>query len=376
MINEKNIIERNKEKKKEESKMKETCKIKHSTSDISEYYCYSIGKDLDGLLEKCIQFPKSYLTPLRDQSEIAFTAKYRNITSYQALPDIESPFMRFEEIQEKTKNAVFLGFGHTILPSKKGEQTDVFYLFFKEKNTFFEVVFVSDWIKKEISLFGTSDKNLDHDSIYFFRETDSIHDLSIEDVDVIQMADPDKIDILPVRKITDISWSSWSGSVLILFEDGSCAPFEQDRTVPKDSMISFCFSNHDVSNISVDFFFFEKEICRKDLLDVERYDVNDAEKERGQYRLTVYLDYCLKSYSILPERICVILRKHDLNVFGRVDWSIEENLPFANSCYLDVRKEQEEKEEDQCFLFELIKLGNGYKVRNHYESDYFLKEIL
>ena len=104
--------------------------------------------------------------------------------------------------------------------------------------------------------------------------------------------------------------------------------------------------------------------------------MNDAEKERGQYRLTVDLDYCLKSYSILPERICVILRKHDLNVFGRVDWSIEENLPFANSCYLDVRKEQEEKEEDQCFLFELIKFGNGYKVRNHYESDYFLKEIL
>ena len=61
MINEKNIIERNKEKKKEESKMKETCKIKHSTSDISEYYCYSIGKDLDGLLEKCIQFPKAIL---------------------------------------------------------------------------------------------------------------------------------------------------------------------------------------------------------------------------------------------------------------------------------------------------------------------------
>ena len=57
--------------------------------------------------------------------------------------------MRFEEIQEKTKNAVFLGFGHTILPSKKGEQTDVFYLFFKEKNTFFEIVFVSDWIKKK-----------------------------------------------------------------------------------------------------------------------------------------------------------------------------------------------------------------------------------
>lgn len=355
--------------------MKETCKIKHLTTDDSEYYLYSIGKDSDGLLEQCIQFPKNYQTPLRDQRTISFL--YTMVPrAYHALPDIESPFVTFEEIQEKTKNAVFLGFGHTILPSKKGEQTDVFYLFFKEKNTFFEVVFVSDWIKEEISLFGTSDKNLDHDSIYFFRETDSIHDLSIEDVDVIQMADPDKIDILPVRKITDISWSSWSGSVLILFEDGSCAPFEQDRTVPKNSMISFCFSNHDVSNISVDFFFFEKEICRKDLLDVERYDVNHAEKERGQYRLTVDLDYCLKSYSILPERICVILRKHDLNVFGRVDWSIEENLPFANSCYLDVRKEQEEKEEDQCFLFELIKFGNGYKVRNHYESDYFLKEIL
>ena len=102
-----------------------------------------------------------------------------------------------------------------------------FISFLRRRIRFFEIVFVSDWIKKEISLFGTSDKNLDHDSIYFFRETDSIHDLSIEDVDVIQMADPDKNRYTSsFGRLQTFSWSSWSGSVLILFEDGSCAPFE------------------------------------------------------------------------------------------------------------------------------------------------------
>ena len=195
-----------------EEKMKEECKLfLTGLKDKKEYYTYAIKKDGAGELFECIQFPKNYQTPLRDQLSVEFMS-YWKITSYHELPEVESPFVTIEEIREKTNGATFLGFGHsTIDPSL---QENLFYLFFQGKDSFFEIVFAECW-----------NKTLDENSIYFLYETDSIHDLSMGEVDVFKPAQIENISKFTIHQVSSIAQSIDEESMLVLFQDGVMLPF-------------------------------------------------------------------------------------------------------------------------------------------------------
>lgn len=347
--------------------MKEECKLfLTGLKDKKEYYTYAIKKDGTGELFECIQFPKNYQTPLRDQLSVEFMS-YWKTTSYHELPEVESPFVTIEEIREKTNGATFLGFGHsTIDPSL---QENLFYLFFQGKDSFFEIVFAECW-----------NKTLDENSIYFLYETDSIHDLSMGEVDVFKPAQIENISKFPINQVYSIAQSIGEESMLVLFQDGRYAAFSYDRFIPEDNcQMRIAFDTIHIDHISVDVLLYETGKVRPMKL---HYTSEDMKEDQVLFVrkncLSISLEDLIREQGFTPERICVVCLKDDLDLFGNIEFSLRESsmLPFIEHYYDGVKKKETEKEEDRCFLFELIQVEGGYKLRTHFKTGKFLGRYL
>ena len=94
--------------------------------------------------------------------------------------------------------------------------------------------------------------------------------------------------------------------------------------------------------------------------------------------LSISLEDLIREQGFTPERICVVCLKDDLDLFGNIEFSLRESsmLPFIEHYYDGVKKKETEKEEDRCFLFELIQVEDGYKLRTHLKTGRFLGRYL
>lgn len=347
--------------------MKKVCKILEGSSfGITDTYVVPIEPDLSTALThdlRCAVFPKTYDILLRDKWHFDFTIWIATHV-YSKLPDTESPFYSLDEIKALTAKSVFLGFGHTILSvNTHFSYVDLFYLFFQKEDQFFEVIFTPEW------------KNSDKELLFYYYETDSIHDLSIGEVDVFESPNfiggstslDHQIQSLDFN-INDFSLS---------FRDGSYATFyfasllrtdlpiyfqlELDPSVASKSVFSFCF------------------LRDNKLVNIETYAASSFEKHE-LYKGKVFakdLKELLQAHQEDCDEILFILSKDKvgLDSFQNIDLNFRDtniDLPFANS-YYSHRRKMEKTKDNQLLLLKLIKYNftekyDAWKLRTDFTS--------
>ena len=347
--------------------MKKVCKIlEGSALGITDTYVVPIEPDLSIALTHdlcCAVFPKTYHILLRDKWYFDFTIMI-SADVYSKLPDTESPFYSLDEIKTLTEKSVFLGFGHTILNVNTDfSYVDLFYLFFQKEDQFFEVIFTPEW------------KNSDEEFLFYYYETDSIHDLSIGEVDVFEQPNFMGVSTSLDHQIQSLDFNISDFS--LSFRDGSYATFYFDSLLRTDLPIYFQLEL-DPSVASKSFFSFC--FLRDDkLVNIDTYAASSFEKHE-LYKGRVFakdLKELLQAHQEDCDEILFVLSKDKvgLDSFQDIDLNFRDvniDLPFANSYYSHRRKMGKTKD-NKLLLLKLIKSiitekYDGWKIRTDFSS--------